>query len=283
MKKYILLTFFVMLIVINYSSSYAVQNHWASDVIQSFMNQGFDKIINFDTSDLDIAKGEFAFVVNKYLAFESLDLSLEDSLKVATKQGYFQNAKIDDLISREEACVVFQKFLKIDSSDDDSKFEDDLEISIWAKSSVNTLKKLGIVIGYPDGEFKPKRMLTKAEFITMLSRINGTGGPDEPPLLPLVDEEQQNLEVGVIVFKDGEIKINMIEDELNLTSGDTILLSFASPTEDEVVNVTIGDESIAQFDKDLNTLTALASGETTITFSTEDNSFTNQIKLNIKL
>ena len=55
MKKYILLTFFVMLIVINYSSSYAVQNHWASDVIQSFMNQGFDKIINFDTSDLDIA------------------------------------------------------------------------------------------------------------------------------------------------------------------------------------------------------------------------------------
>jgi hypothetical protein len=272
-----------MLIVINISSSYAMQGHWADETIKSFISQGFEKVISFENPDSNVLKGEFAFVVNKYFSFESQDLSFEDSLKAAIKRGYFQNAKIDDLISREEACVVFQKFLKLDSSEDDSKFEDDLEISIWAKSSVNTLKKLGIVIGYPDGEFKPKRMLTKAEFITMLSRVNGTGGPEEPPLLPLIDEEQDNFEVGVIVYEDGEIRINMIKDELTLTSGDTVLLSFASPTEDEVVNVTIGDESIAQFDKDLNTLTALASGETTITFSTEDNSFTNQIKLNIKL
>ncbi len=279
MKRYILLTFFVMLIVINTSISLA---HWADETINSFINQGYERVISFDSSDIEIPKGEFAYVVNKYLSFEINANSFEDSLGTAFEKGYFQNAKIDDLISREEACVVFQKFLNLDIIESDALFDDDSEIDLWAKSSVQTLKNLGIIIGYPDGEFKPKRILTKAELITMLSRIKGSGGPKEPPILDIIEDETNNLEVGIIMYSDGEIKIQKLEDELTLNSGDVVLLSFTNPTkDDETISAKIDNENLVEFDNSLNTLSALASGETLITFSTEDNMFKKQINLYI--
>ena len=38
----------------------------------------------------------------------------------------------------------------------------------WAKKEIETVLKLGIVKGYPDGNFRPDQAITKAEFVTML-------------------------------------------------------------------------------------------------------------------
>ncbi|MEG2010186.1 MAG: S-layer homology domain-containing protein [Oscillospiraceae bacterium] len=41
----------------------------------------------------------------------------------------------------------------------------------WFAENVNSLAQLGIISGYPDGSFKPNQILTRAEFITMLSTV----------------------------------------------------------------------------------------------------------------
>ncbi len=38
----------------------------------------------------------------------------------------------------------------------------------WAKKEIETVLKLGIAKGYPDGSFRPDQPITKAEFVTML-------------------------------------------------------------------------------------------------------------------
>lgn len=43
--------------------------------------------------------------------------------------------------------------------------------SHWAKEEINTYVKRGILSGYPDGTFKPEQGITRAEFLTILSRI----------------------------------------------------------------------------------------------------------------
>ncbi|MBR4748128.1 MAG: S-layer homology domain-containing protein [Abditibacteriota bacterium] len=58
----------------------------------------------------------------------------------------------------------------------------DLPRDHWAYDAVSELEDLGLVIGYPDGEFKGKRTLTRYEFAMVIAR-----------LLPLLTGEEQDL------------------------------------------------------------------------------------------
>ncbi|MUG68723.1 DUF5011 domain-containing protein [Paenibacillus campinasensis] len=43
----------------------------------------------------------------------------------------------------------------------------------WAEASVNELTRLHVISGYPDGRFKPERMMTRAEFVTIFVQAFG--------------------------------------------------------------------------------------------------------------
>ncbi len=58
-------------------------------------------------------------------------------------------------------------------SDEDTGFEDDEDISDWARGSVAIASEMGIVEGYLDGTFRPQRPVTQAEMFTMLVRVLG--------------------------------------------------------------------------------------------------------------
>lgn len=49
----------------------------------------------------------------------------------------------------------------------------------WASKSINIVKSLGIVNGYPDGSFKPDSSVTNAEAIVMMVRMAELVGTDE--------------------------------------------------------------------------------------------------------
>ncbi|RTE08130.1 S-layer homology domain-containing protein [Paenibacillus whitsoniae] len=47
----------------------------------------------------------------------------------------------------------------------------------WAEMTINTFEKLGVIKGYEDGSAKPDAPITRAEFVTIITRIFGiTGG-----------------------------------------------------------------------------------------------------------
>jgi 2',3'-cyclic-nucleotide 2'-phosphodiesterase/3'-nucleotidase/2',3'-cyclic-nucleotide 2'-phosphodiesterase/3'-nucleotidase/5'-nucleotidase len=46
----------------------------------------------------------------------------------------------------------------------------DVPASFWAYGAIGSLSKLGYITGYPDGSFKPDGVITRAEFISILTR-----------------------------------------------------------------------------------------------------------------
>lgn len=52
----------------------------------------------------------------------------------------------------------------------------------WAESSILQASELGWVAGYNDGTFQPQRQVTRAEFVTMLSRALSLSVPESPEL-----------------------------------------------------------------------------------------------------
>lgn len=82
----------------------------------------------------------------------------------------------DDLLTREEAAAVISRIadmVNVKENDDTDKrddFEDDKEISGWAKKSVYKLKKLKIMQGSEKG-FEPKAQLTSEQATATLMRL----------------------------------------------------------------------------------------------------------------
>ncbi|MDY2904981.1 MAG: YadA-like family protein [Caecibacter massiliensis] len=65
----------------------------------------------------------------------------------------------------------------------------------WAYQYVTTLAKKGILEGYPDGEFKGERMMTRYEFAAIVYRIVESGvGSTDPELSKLVREFSPELQ-----------------------------------------------------------------------------------------
>src|SRR5690606_12096344 len=40
----------------------------------------------------------------------------------------------------------------------------------WAEKEVTALQEAGVILGYPDGTFRPDNPVTRAEFVTILNR-----------------------------------------------------------------------------------------------------------------
>ena len=82
----------------------------------------------------------------------------------------------EDPITREDIIVILIRFadlLDIILPDDVAYtgFTDANEISSYAASSVGRAAQAGLIAGYPDGSFQPRKNSTRAEVATIISRI----------------------------------------------------------------------------------------------------------------
>gem|GEM_PF-6201349 len=77
-------------------------------------------------------------------------------------------------ITREEVATIFFRLLKDEIRDENlSSINDfsDVGGNRWSNNAISTLAKLGILLGYPDGEFKPGKTITRAEFVAIAARF----------------------------------------------------------------------------------------------------------------
>ncbi|OQB14399.1 MAG: Endoglucanase precursor [Firmicutes bacterium ADurb.Bin193] len=81
--------------------------------------------------------------------------------------------KPDQSITREEIAVAMVRALNLESKLEQAgqpQFADNAAIADWSKKSVALLTQMGILKGYDDGEFKPKKFITRQEFSAILAR-----------------------------------------------------------------------------------------------------------------
>lgn len=79
-----------------------------------------------------------------------------------------QKVRPDQNITRAEFAVLLYQALNLDSVTESAQFSD--VIPSWAAEAVNSLRKEGIIGGYPDGTFRPSNNISRAEIVSMLVR-----------------------------------------------------------------------------------------------------------------
>lgn len=88
-------------------------------------------------------------------------------------------------VTRAETCAMLVSLLAEAPEGTQSAPFSDVAAGTWYHDAVAALSGLGIVGGYADGSFAPDRTITRAEFVTILSRFYPTDGavggfPDVP-------------------------------------------------------------------------------------------------------
>ncbi|MGD0152688.1 MAG: N-acetylmuramoyl-L-alanine amidase [Thermacetogeniaceae bacterium] len=83
-------------------------------------------------------------------------------------------------VTRQEAACLLAKLLKLDGGGSTS-FSDAGQIDSWAKSSIAELVAEGIMAGYPNGSFQPKKVISRAEAVVMINSARAlASGPVSP-------------------------------------------------------------------------------------------------------
>ncbi|MBE7019858.1 MAG: hypothetical protein E7411_00285 [Ruminococcaceae bacterium] len=74
-------------------------------------------------------------------------------------------------VTREDMAVMILRALKLEANTSGDAFSDDSEISSYAKEAVYILRSKGIISGTGNGNFEPKRIMTRAEAAVLINNI----------------------------------------------------------------------------------------------------------------
>jgi hypothetical protein len=81
----------------------------------------------------------------------------------------------DGKITREEVAAIFYRLMTSEARGANREGEPDFpDVSVerWSAVSIGTMRKAGIIEGYPDGTFKPGQTVTRAEFAVIAMRFD---------------------------------------------------------------------------------------------------------------
>ncbi|MEI5889249.1 S-layer homology domain-containing protein [Bacillus luti] len=123
------------------------------------LQQGY-KVVKDQETFKDVPKSKWS---NQYV---------ETAIKegIIEKKEYGDNFKPEQEIPREEMAIIIAKVLKLKEVDEEIKFEDKGEFTKNPKL-IAALIHAKIISGYPDGTFKPKQTLTRAESTAVVSKV----------------------------------------------------------------------------------------------------------------
>lgn len=163
--------------------------HWAEEDLLDWLQKG---LVSLDSEgefrpDEAITRLEFVNVVDRLFKFErTADIDFTDldeenkaydviqrAVAAGIIEGYADGTvRIDATISREELAVILFRLFELEVvADTDSSLTDLASLADWSAPAVRTLIHLEMLHGYPDGTFRAKGLVTRAEMVRMLSNI----------------------------------------------------------------------------------------------------------------
>ena len=194
-KKFLtLLTLTFLVSISSHALAFSdVSGHWAEEVINNAEKMKIINGYNDDAfkPDAPMTRAELVAIINRLLVIESEtdkyvpDVTRQDwfhsDIRKAMTMGIIQGdenglVKPNDYVTREQAALIISRtfYVKPNEQVINLDFNDESEISQWAKSSILTLVKKQYISGYPDKTLRPKENITRAEILTILNRIINT-------------------------------------------------------------------------------------------------------------
>jgi hypothetical protein len=180
-----------------------IDGHWAEQWIQSAIDkelvEGYpdgtfrpnDSITRAEF--VTLANSKFDFVEKSEVEFPDVETKAwyADEIAVAAAAGYitgFEDGSMrpKEPISRQEVAVILTSILDLKENEEAAEtFED--TIPKWSKGSVGAVASNELMVGFPSGNFEPKKAITRAESIVTLENVltetvtydkAGTYGPE---------------------------------------------------------------------------------------------------------
>ena len=106
--------------------------------------------------------------------------SMLDLMRVGQENG--QKFDVKGAVLRSELAVVLADAFDLQEKAGAKNFPD-VAKGYWAESQINAANEAGIMIGYPEGVFKPDQKVTKAEFFATIAKILDMETSDAAPVL----------------------------------------------------------------------------------------------------
>jgi hypothetical protein len=163
------------------------KGHWSENYIKGIVSKNI--ITGYPDGTFrpenKITREEFASILIRALELESktglyfndtLDRWSTDNISTAVYhniiKGYSnQSFGPTDFITREQMAVMIARALELNEEYEDKTFTDIDEAAPWSKSAILSAVSKGLLDGYPDGTFRPKNNLTRAEAIKVVYNL----------------------------------------------------------------------------------------------------------------
>ena len=165
------------------------QDYWAYSQIQDFVKKGYIEGYGDNTfrPKEPIKRNEFVKIFNKVFGLtnksgivfdDTKDNWAKDEIDIAVTNGVAQGIgankfEPEEYITREAAVKMLANYMKIEDKNHDKikRFPDYNEISDWARDAFEGNFEKGYIKGTDEGKLAPKNNITRAEVVTLLSRV----------------------------------------------------------------------------------------------------------------
>lgn len=171
----------------SYSSENDWKNHWSANSIKEAINKGWIDDTNYFRPNESITRAEFVEMINRKFELETysekvfadtVDHWAKDEIDIAFTNGVCigkseYSFEPDSYITRQEAAKMIANYMNLIDKNHDkvSLFADYIDIDDWAIDEFEAVIKKGYIIGTPEKMLLPKGDISRAETITILSRI----------------------------------------------------------------------------------------------------------------
>ena len=164
-----------------------IADHWAAADIQKAISTGYVKGYPDGTfrPDAGVTRAELVAMMDS--AFQVTAAQSKNAFKdvrsgewfaqdvdSALASGYISGYpdgtfRPQEAVSRQEAACMLAKLLQLDGQEG-LGFSDASQIDSWARPSVSGLVYRAIITGYPEGAFRPERVISRAEAVAVINR-----------------------------------------------------------------------------------------------------------------
>lgn len=207
------------------------EGHWAKEAIDRWST--YEVVKGMENGDFkpneSVTRAELATFLNRTFQFTEVETNRKyedltpgawysEAIANVTGRGimYAPGSKFEPskAATREEVAYALAKAysVKADSATE-IKLTDIEDISAWAVDSVKALVQNGFIKGNPDGSFKPKASITRAEVVTLLENLT-PNFIHEPGTCTEVVKGNVVINTGDVTLKD-----TTIEGDVYLSAG----------------------------------------------------------------
>ena len=230
-----------------------LNGHWAEETIGNWIDGGY--INGYPDGSFKpengITRAEFITLANKAFGFTNkADFQYSDvregdwfysEVAIAVAAGYINGypdgrMKPNQPISREEAASILMKIKKLQAEESMVEMFSDHQRLQWSRGAVGAVVKANIMIGYPDGSFKPVNQIKRGEAVMAMDRASGVSLKMIPSSAPAITvDDEKNIVTGMTEWMEYKldqgnwtIYDSEIFKKLDLKGNHTLLVRFAA-------------------------------------------------------